>query len=92
MWYPCAAIVAAAAIGYTDSRGQQCDEGTYNTGGNRNPCTPCGYGLTSVAGSDEASDCRLAPGFARVAGVATECPQGRVAVWWQNECNASCFS
>jgi hypothetical protein len=42
---------------------QACEEGTYSSGGSREPCTPCGPGMTSPARATSQSFCQCKAGL-----------------------------
>lgn len=63
-----------AGYGYNARAAQRCDQGTYNEGGNLEPCKQCPLGTsTSAPGAGKSiEDCWVSPGY----GAAGPCPLG----------------
>lgn len=59
------ACITQPGCGYqTDGTGSVCRIGTYSSGSNQQPCTPCPAGLTTVAARAETvAACMAPPGY-----------------------------
>jgi hypothetical protein len=69
-----------AGYGYYNGEASKCDYGSYNPGGNQDPCTSCGTGYnTTTEGSIASTDCQIAQGYTTdgsTPGRPKSCPQG----------------
>lgn len=71
------ACVTKSGYGYNGRTANLCPAGSYNTGGNRDPCTQCTGGLTNIVkGSDAATSCKVPPGSGWIGNQVVSCPVG----------------
>jgi hypothetical protein len=74
------ACVTKPSHGLNGRSAAQCAAGSWNAGGNYDPCTPCGPGLSTVndpAQQVSASACKTAIGFGFYADAVVPCPLGK---------------
>jgi hypothetical protein len=73
-----AACVTPPGYGYNGMGGEPCPLGTWSSGYDTNPCTPCEAGLTTLStGATSAAACVVAPGFGVFEdGNVQQCPKG----------------
>lgn len=77
------ACVTEVGYGYNGRISYKCPRGWYNAGNNRDACTQCPYGRTTLDDAAEQAseeDCGIAPGFGFFDGAIVPCPIGELCL------------